>query len=492
MDADSTPQLASAAQSPRYNPIHPTSLSPSTSRPQDTAPPTPHSIHSPNVQSISESNRKKSPGIRERARIELADRPTYYQGGWKVTPQIHYFTVHDTLATDEFNVKVAHAMTSFMIGRGYETYAFGLVHAGYDKSSVIPIVYAAVPDFDEIDAIDLTTNVFPLLECQYISHLVPFRGAFYPAYGETTADLQFYCDPAPLGCSIGVENSDRAFSSGLTIRPKNSTEKYNISVHHGIREADTPVVPSNPVPIHQPSPIETTTIRRRWTDLLDLSTEYYSEVPLPSSPHPFRNHEYYDALLKELDSQDSTFGTACYSHLDVVDYDSKRVRRDIVLIDISNSSRVISNTIPFNDPVLRHEYPTWNVGRVYVNGIAEMKLGEEVLKTGRSTGVTYGTVRFLCDRVKFRLASERTVEFTVIIEPGTSLFGRPGDSGSWAVNKAGNAVGMVIGGIDMTPDVLRGYETYGALHTTHLTPMGLIRDAIEGWIGEFEVVPSIV
>lgn len=85
-----------------------------------------------------------------------------------------------------------------------------------------------------------------------------------------------------------------------------------------------------------------------------------------------------------------------------------------------------------------------NLGRI--NGVAEPELGMRVLKSGRSTGTTAGTIKAINAEVTVGMGDERNAVFTdqIIATP----FSKPGDSGSLVVNEDGAAVGLLFAGSD--------------------------------------------
>jgi len=83
---------------------------------------------------------------------------------------------------------------------------------------------------------------------------------------------------------------------------------------------------------------------------------------------------------------------------------------------------------------------------------------------------------------------EYTSEYTVVSRNPHSLFAKGGDSGAIVVNENGQVVGMLIGGDDGVPDVLEGYDHWGALNTTYITPFTLIHREVESCIGPFTIL----
>lgn len=85
-----------------------------------------------------------------------------------------------------------------------------------------------------------------------------------------------------------------------------------------------------------------------------------------------------------------------------------------------------------------------DVGRV--NGIGRAQLGMNVMKSGRTTGLTNGTVVIMKAYVQVEYGMLGTLIFDdqIVIQPGT--FSAPGDSGSLVVDNERNAIGLLFAG----------------------------------------------
>ncbi|HHY94922.1 MAG TPA: hypothetical protein GX513_07920 [Firmicutes bacterium] len=84
------------------------------------------------------------------------------------------------------------------------------------------------------------------------------------------------------------------------------------------------------------------------------------------------------------------------------------------------------------------------VGRV--QGVAEPRIGMEVLKSGRTTGVTHGKLRVIHASVRVMVSEYEWVIFSEQLV--FSAMGAPGDSGSLIVTPEGKAVAMLAAGSD--------------------------------------------
>lgn len=75
-----------------------------------------------------------------------------------------------------------------------------------------------------------------------------------------------------------------------------------------------------------------------------------------------------------------------------------------------------------------------------------------VFKVGRTTGLTGGTVDLrvpAAHRLKHARANLHHRGFVVYPPPSGTFFCRPGDSGSWCLNRDGDVVAMLLEGNDV-------------------------------------------
>ena len=75
----------------------------------------------------------------------------------------------------------------------------------------------------------------------------------------------------------------------------------------------------------------------------------------------------------------------------------------------------------------------------------ELELGQQVMKVGRTTNVTYGYVSHIDSECKFPGNPTTSTEFAITGLKGTQ-FSDKGDSGAFVLNEFGQLVGMIIGG----------------------------------------------
>jgi len=78
-----------------------------------------------------------------------------------------------------------------------------------------------------------------------------------------------------------------------------------------------------------------------------------------------------------------------------------------------------------------------------INHYDSGSVGSVVLKSGRSSGVTYGIVNGTVSDV-FLPGGQKSVEYAVVGQD-KKLFSKEGDSGAWVIDSSGSLIGMVIG-----------------------------------------------
>lgn len=85
-----------------------------------------------------------------------------------------------------------------------------------------------------------------------------------------------------------------------------------------------------------------------------------------------------------------------------------------------------------------------------VTGVSQAELGMQVVKSGRTSGVTYGRVTAVEGVARMRYGYlERIIHHIVTIEPGLNFseVSAPGDSGAWWLDRAtGRAIGLHFAG----------------------------------------------
>ena len=81
--------------------------------------------------------------------------------------------------------------------------------------------------------------------------------------------------------------------------------------------------------------------------------------------------------------------------------------------------------------------------------------------------------------------------FTCQGSRGDIRFSSCGDSGAFAMDRGCRVLGMVLGRTEGMPNVLEGYENWGMLFTSYITPMSLVREIVEKLIGPFDVVFAV-
>lgn len=80
-----------------------------------------------------------------------------------------------------------------------------------------------------------------------------------------------------------------------------------------------------------------------------------------------------------------------------------------------------------------------------ITGVAPIALGERVMKSGRTTGLTSGTIITIDATIQVQYSDGRAVFTNQIVSTNMS---QPGDSGSLLVNEDNKAVGLLFAGSD--------------------------------------------
>ena len=120
------------------------------------------------------------------------------------------------------------------------------------------------------------------------------------------------------------------------------------------------------------------------------------------------------------------------------------------------------------------------IGAEYYEGLTDVKVGDEIIKTGRTTGVTKGIIRATDYECRVAMNKEMT-EFAYFVDqllieplPPFEKFSAPGDSGS-SVGKFINGklylAGLLFAGSDKVTVVNKIHNVFEALH---LDPSSLI------------------
>ena len=416
----------------------------------------------------------------------LAPRPPVVKDRFTHRPSIQYFCIPNEPGAREFE-QIIDQLTTFLDAKAYSRVAVGVTHAGYEHRTAIPIVYVIAKGFRREDALWLTTEWFPSRELQILSRLVCYQGTARSQMAGDPFTLHERLDPVVMGSAISEAGGDTSFSSGIFIQTtEQPNETFMLSVHHGLTMDPTPIDSKAARTIIQPSQIDIDGTKRI---LLERYHNVLVDGPTPRRPEPA---EYYKAEYDEFADADFDLGSAVHSMFTVTDYDNARVNIDIAVIQIT-TDRQVKNIIPyskyhFGDEDWDGDFGPYKAGYIHISGEGILEKNKSILKSGMKTGTTSGRIELIYTRAKLTGIDEYTSEYTVVSRNPHSLFAKSGDSGAIVVNENGQVVGMVIGGDDGVPDVLEGYDHWGALNTTYITPFALIRREVESCIGPFTIL----
>jgi hypothetical protein len=114
--------------------------------------------------------------------------------------------------------------------------------------------------------------------------------------------------------------------------------------------------------------------------------------------------------------------------------------------------RVIHNTTPRSAEMTKLTKRRWLPESPTVSSYSaeDIRAGKFVIKKGRSTDVTMGTLNVLRSMFFDNIRGKKvTFEgWHIAPESHDHVFSRPGDSGSWVLDMRGNWIGMIIAEID--------------------------------------------
>ena len=168
----------------------------------------------------------------------------------------NYYSIKNEPAAAEYIERVGPVICQFMKGKGYEAFAVGMTHAGYEQATALPIVYLVSDgEFRKSDAVELVTEVFPTFECRVLVGVVCFEGRVSRQTG--VHQLKDFMNPIPMGAAMSIRGAQQCFSAGLVVcslQPPN--KRFLISVHHGVSNELDPITPSHPMPMIQPSQLD--------------------------------------------------------------------------------------------------------------------------------------------------------------------------------------------------------------------------------------------
>ena len=290
--------------------------------------------------------------------------------------------------------------------------------------------------------------------------------------------LKHHQESPMLGSSLGLRNGKSSFSAGLYVRLSTDNKKYCISVHHGISNEKSPITPqSQPqVKVQQPSFPD-------HTDLIESLETLLQGIDEGSLRYRHRSRTATESWLKEIKTKQTDFGTVQYSEMAVRCYEGRKMNVDWALIETEESRPRLINHFRYNSSDPTVFIPRDSNNNVYVTGIGSMDMGMVVLKSGRTTGTTKAEIDFIYAHAKIDEDQPVTSEYTVV-SGSNHRFSDLGDSGGPVIDEANRVVGIILGGTQGEPLMLKGHEHLDHVFATYVSPIQMIMDRIESVTGE--------
>ena len=104
----------------------------------------------------------------------FSPRPAVLEGGFVCTPIIHYFSVENQPANDEFESKVIQPLRQAVQALEYTSFFMTVSHAGFEMSTAIPVVLVVAKNLTAEDA--RLIDVFDALSCESSIDVSAFQG----------------------------------------------------------------------------------------------------------------------------------------------------------------------------------------------------------------------------------------------------------------------------------------------------------------------------
>jgi hypothetical protein len=397
------------------------------------------------------------------------------------TPIVHYFSVENQPAKEEFESKVIQPLRQAVQALEYTSHFMTVSHAGYEMSTAVPVVLVVAKNLTEEDARHIIA-VFDALSCDFINRCLCFSEE--TGTQVTSRRLQDYQRLPELGSSIGTKGGDSSFSLGLYFHFKDDpSTHYAVSAHHGLSKSYESMDSSNPIEVQQPS----------YPDYEDSFKEIETGLAEAREGGNLRNKisvKDWEEDLNLLKEQKYDFAMAEHSECKTTTHDGRTIWVDWVVMKV-DPARLGSNliTYPVGKNVSRW-YPRDGI-RMFVVGSGEIRTGMRVVKAGRNSNATVGSVDFVHGHVQFEDTPLETQEYTIVAESYENVFSNKGDSGAGVIDEEGRICGFVLGGTRGAPCHLKGHEALGPLYASYITPFSAIKQRIESTAGR-EVIVDLV
>jgi Peptidase family S64 len=407
----------------------------------------------------------------------LSPRPESYSEGFYGTPQIKYFTKPDFPADREFERVLKTPIIEYLEKKKYSSFCVLMCHAGYEKSTSVPVVVVCAADMPDDEALELTDIFNNVPGRALVQRCFIYDGISRHLLMESQL-RKHEAKPTP-GASIGVRGGNSAFSLGVYFQLSADDNLYCTTVHHGV--ANLPRITPDSTPriiVEQPSCVD---IESEINDSLEeLICALDSQgIRRYANVKDLYNH-LYDLLDLEVE-----FGEIVASEFDIIDYEERRINSDVAIIRVLPSRNGCNRIIfPFAWSSSKTEWVPRDYTGIYVSGVDHIRDGTIVVKSGRASGTTEGRISFRYAYVNLEGTGITTSEYCVVSETPRNLFCEQGDSGAPVVDKNGSVVGTILGGTYGKPKKLIGYESLGDVYAGYITPMDMILDRIKAITGK--------
>ena len=211
--------------------------------------------------------------------------------------------------------------------------------------------------------------------------------------------------------------------------------------------------PSNPIEVQQPS----------YPDCEDAFKEIDTGLAEARKGANLRSRisvKDWGKDLKLLKKREYHFAIAEYSECKTTTHNGRTIWVDWVAMKV-DPARLGSNliTYPVGEDV-RRWYPRDGI-RMFVAGSGEIRTGMRVVKAGRNSNATVGSVDFVYGHVQFENTPLETQEYTIVAESYENIFSVKGDSGAGVIDEEGRICGFVLGGTLGAPCLLKDTRPLG-------------------------------
>ena len=433
----------------------------------------------------------------------LAPRGVQTDGRWEHLPHIQFYSMPHEGAELEYEEVVSPPLLSLLRSLEYTSYSIALAYAGYSRNQTVPVVIVIAGEF-KVEHAKEVMSVFDSTERHYITEVFCYQGDT-KGYVEGE-DLQVPQQRVNCGYSIGPSTSVRganpnaSSSLGFYIRLEGDDHMYATTVHHALGKNVSPVpLDSSPqIKIQQPSSRD---FARQIADLekeIEEAKAKKSDLLVPV--------KVLKANLANMRKFDANFASVVASAFGIVDVNGHNVSEDWLVMRV-NHDRVGVNyvraSVAGGIPGVRDVVwtPRDSCG-VFVKGVDDVRKGMYVRKAGRGTGDTVGRIQFAHAHAKLEGNPAETREWTIVtsVFSDARIFAENSDSGAAVVNRMGDLVGVVLGGVSGKPIELKGHENLGKIYVTYVTPAPFVLQQIEKVFGrevsvehvDLETIPGII